>query len=277
MKKNILIRNGFVALALVFATFSAHTYQSQAPANRNGSPASNGNTCAVSGCHSGPNITDQTVTITTDIPASGFQNNTEYNITIEGNRGTSTATTSGFEASFEAGGNFEGMISTASFPNVKTVGVGNFATHNGKKPFIAGVTTWMFKWNSGNAPDGTTIYAAINFANNNGNKNGDIILSESLTLMKAQNISIDENVVSHLNVFPNPASNELTISFANNGNSQNRILLYDLQGSLVKELFNGKINSKFKESYSISDLAPGIYILNIQNENGLKQEQIIVQ
>ena len=135
MKKNLLIRNGFVVSAIVFATFSAHTFQSQAPASRNGSPASNGNTCAVSGCHSGPNATDQTITITTDIPATGFLSNTDYNITIEGNKGTSSATTSGFEASFEAAGNFEGTISTASNPNVKTVGAGNFMTHNGKKSF----------------------------------------------------------------------------------------------------------------------------------------------
>lgn len=277
MKKNLLFRNGFVAMAVLLATFSAYTNQNQAPSNRNGSPASSGNTCAVSGCHSGPMQTDQVLTITSDIPANGFAENTDYTITVTGNRGTSAATTSGFEASVESTNGFEGSLSVAGFTTTKLVGVGRFATHNGKQGFSGGASSWSFNWNSGTAPDGTTIYAALNFANNNGAKNGDIVVSQSLPLMKAQSISIDENSFANLKIFPNPASDELNISFSSEGTTRNSVVLYDMQGRLVKDLFEGKVTDEFNSTYSISDLSPGIYILNIQNEKGFKQQRIIVQ
>ena len=48
-------------------------------------------------------------------------------------------------------------------------------------------------------------------------------------------------------------------------------------GLYYKELFNGKIAGEFIGTYTTSDLSPGMYILNIQNEKGFKQERIIVQ
>ena len=274
MKKHLLIRNGFVASAVLFATISAYTSSSQAPPNRNGSPSSNNMTCGV--CHSGPSVSSQTVSITSDIPASGFQANTDYNITVTGNLGGASASTSGFEASAESSSGFEGMISAGSASNVKTVGMGNFASHDGDQPFTAGESSWTFVWNSGMAPDGTTVYAVVNFANGNGTTSGDVVLTKSMQLMKSQNISIDEKSIANLKTFPNPASDILTISFTN-GVPNNTLELYDMQGRLVKELFSGKIAGEFSESYSVSDLSPGIYILNIQNEKGFKQERIIVQ
>ena len=276
MKKHLLIRNGFVASAVLVATISAHTFSSQAPPNRNGGPASNSVTCANPSCHSGPSVSSQTVSITSDIPASGFQANTDYNITVTGNLGGASASTSGFEASAESSSGFEGMISAGSASNVKTVGMGNFASHDGDQPFTAGESSWTFVWNSGMAPDGTTVYAVVNFANGNGTTSGDVVLTKSMQLMKSQNISIDEKSIANLKTFPNPASDILTISFTN-GVPNNTLELYDMQGRLVKELFSGKIAGEFSESYSVSDLSPGIYILNIQNEKGFKQERIIVQ
>lgn len=277
MKKHLLLRNGFVASAILFATISAHTFSSQAPPNRNGSPASNGVSCANSSCHSGPGTSGQTVTITSDIPASGFEANTDYNITVTGSLGGATASTSGFEASAESGSGFEGSISTGGASNVKIVGMGNFASHNGDQAFSGGTSAWSFKWNSGMAPDGTTIYAAVNFANGDGGTSGDVVLTKSIQLTKSQNISIEENSVANLNVFPNPTSGELNVTFTNNGISESNIVVYDMQGRLVKELFNGKIAGEFINTYTTSDLSPGMYILNIQNEKGFKQERIIVQ
>ncbi len=278
MKKHLLLRNGFVASAILFASISAYTFSSQAPPNRNGSPASNGITCANSSCHSGPGLTGQMVTISTDIPASGFEENTEYTITVTGDWSmASSGNRSGFEASVESGGGFEGPISTGGASNVKTVGMGNFVSHNGDQAFTAGSTVWSFKWNSAMAPDGTTVHAVINFANGDGGTSGDVVLTKSLQLSKVQNISIDENSIANLKTFPNPASTVLNISFVNEGVSNNSLKLYDLQGRLVKELFNGTIAGEFNERYSVLDLSPGMYILNIQNEKGFIQERIIVQ
>jgi hypothetical protein len=277
MKKHLLLRNGFVASAILFASISAHTFSSQAPPNRNGSPASNGVTCANSSCHSGSS-SGQIITITSDIPTSGFEENTDYTFTVTGDWSAATgANTSGFEASLESTSGFEGTLSSGGNSNVKLVGMGNFASHNGDQGFTSGMTEWSFNWNSGMAPDGTSVYAVINFANGDGGTSGDNVLTKSLQLTKAQNISIGENSIANLKTFPNPTTDVLNISFSNEGISDNSLKLYDMQGRLVKDLYSGKITGEFNESFIISDLSPGIYILNIQNEKGFIQERIIVQ
>lgn len=277
MKKQILIRNGFVASAILFATISAHTFSSQAPPNRNGSLSSNGVSCANPSCHSGSG-SGQTVTITSDIPATGFQENTDYTFTVTGDWSSAmNANTSGFEASVESASGFEGTLSTGGNSNVKLVGMGNFASHNGDQGFTSGITEWSFSWNSGMAPDGTSVYAVINFANGDGGTSGDNVLTKSLQLTKAQNISIEENSIANLKTFPNPSSGVLNVSFMNKGITDNSLILYDMQGRVVKELYRGTVSGEFNESYSVLDLNAGIYILNIQNDKGFKQEQVIVQ
>lgn len=277
MKKQLLIRNGFVASAILFATLSAHTFSSQAPANRNGSPASNGVTCANSSCHSGSG-SGQTVAITSDIPSSGFQENTDYTFTVTGDWSSAmNANTSGFEASVESASGFEGTLSTGGNSNVKLVGMGNFASHNGDQGFTSGMTEWSFSWNSGMAPDGSRVYAVINFANGDGGTSGDHVVTKSLQLTKAQNISIEENSIANLKTFPNPTTDVLNVSFINEGITDNSLKLYDMQGRLVKDLYSGAVSGEFNESFSVRELNSGIYILNIQNEKGFKQERIIVQ
>lgn len=278
MKKHVLLRNGIVASAMLFASISAYTSSSQSPANRSGSPASNSATCASSGCHSGPSASDQSIIISTDIPATGFKSNTDYTITITGDRGTASAARAGFTASVETNSGFEGMISTGGSSGVTTVGLGNFASHAGTQSFSGSTVSWSFTWNSGNAPDGTTIYTAVNFANGNGTTSGDVILSETLQLMKDQNnVSIAENNITDMKVFPNPAQEELNISFTNNGVSENTILLIDLQGRVVKTLAKSNMSGVFNKTYSINDLSAGLYILTIQNDKGVIQERITVQ
>lgn len=268
---------GIAAVAILLATLSAHTFSSQGPPNRNGSPASNNITCANASCHNGSG-SGQTITITSNIPATGFQENTDYTFTVTGDWSTAVnANTSGFQASVESTSGFEGTLSTGGNANVKLVGMGNFATHNGDQGFTAGISEWTFGWNSGTAQDGSSVYAVINFANGNGGTSGDHVLTKTLQLSKAQNIAIQENTITKLKTFPNPTSGVLNVSFMNSGSSENSLILYDLQGRLVKVLFQGTSSGEFNETYSVSDLNAGIYVLIIQNEKGFKREQIIVK
>ena len=194
MTSKLLTKSSLVASAIVLASFNAFTWSSQAPANANGSPASNGNTCANPNCHSGPAVSDQTVSISTNIPASGFVGNTDYTITVTADRGMSTASTSGFSVSVESGAGSEGTLSLGANNNVTLTGMNEFATHNSDQAFSGGQSVWTFNWNSGsNTPDGTIIYTAVNFANNNGMASGDVIVTETLTLTKdGGNISVAE-------------------------------------------------------------------------------------
>ncbi len=174
-------------LSVLFATIGASlisyqgfTNSSGAPSGRTGSPQSS-STCATAGCHTSGSITNQTVSITTTIPASGYQANTNYTVTVTANDGSSGAGTIGFQASVE---DAMGHVGTLSSPSTGAQINGSYATHtfSGNSSSM-GVNTWTFTWNPGaNPPANATVYTAINFANGNGGTSGDNIATQTLAL-----------------------------------------------------------------------------------------------
>jgi diacylglycerol kinase family enzyme len=71
---------------------------------------------------------------------------------------------------------------------------------------------------------------------------------------------------SSLAIFPNPVKDVLTINY---DNAISQIDVYDINGKLVKTFttVNGTIN--------LSDLSNGVYMLNIQTEEGLVIRKIV--
>ena len=65
-------------------------------------------------------------------------------------------------------------------------------------------------------------------------------------------------------LFPNPASERITIAFANTQNQQLVFSIFDTQGKLVKTLFRGAVmNGPNEFSFSASALVAGNYLLVI--------------
>jgi hypothetical protein len=166
------------------------TNSSGAPANRSGSPASSSNTCASAGCHSGGSVTNQTITISSTIPATGYQANTTYTVTVAANNMNSMTTgTIGFTASVEDATGHVGTLSSAGSGAQIS---GSFATHtfSGLSASM-GTRSWTFDWNSGaNPPANASVYAAVNFANADGWTAGDIIGSQSQTYSLMQTVVV---------------------------------------------------------------------------------------
>ena len=75
--------------------------------------------------------------------------------------------------------------------------------------------------------------------------------------------SIVNSEVDYFNIYPNPASDELTIQFSDNLNHV--ILIYDMYGKLVLS----KITSE-TEILNISNLSNGIYIIKIDDRQNKK-------
>lgn len=180
-------------LSVLFATIGASLISYQgftnsggAPVGRNGSPQSS-STCA--SCHSSGSITNQTVSITTNIPASGYQANTTYTVTITANDGSTSSGTIGFQASVEdAAGHVGSLSSAGSGAQIN----GSYATHtfSGTSSSM-GMRTWTFDWNPGaNPPANATVYAAINFANGNGGTSGDNIATQTLALSQFTAVAV---------------------------------------------------------------------------------------
>jgi len=275
--KKFITKGSLVASAVLFAGISAYTFSGQAPAQRTGSPASSGVTCANSSCHSGPAATDQSITITTDIPTSGFVDNTDYNITITADRGTAAAMRAGFQVSIEGAGAHQGSI-VAINSNTTLTGLNKYITHKGKQVFTNDKSEWIFKWNSGTgAQTGTTIYTAVNFANNNNNKTGDVIATETLSLTAASGIGISEDFIADVKLYPNPTSDFIQVKFSALGFEKYDINLYGIDGRLLNTLFSDDISGAFNQRFDVSSYAAGTYILMIESAGKVSHQKLFIQ
>ncbi len=198
------MKKRYAILAFALATLPALTNSSGPSGGKSGSPASGSQTC--SSCHSGASISTQTVNISTDIPSTGFVPNTNYLITVTNATGGASNPKSGFQASVESAGH-QGSLTAGTGSKVVN---SNFVTHTSSGNSVSnGQAAWTFTWNSGNAPDGTTIYVASMFANGNNATSGDAVTTQTLGLTRST-LSIDEPQLA-VGLMPNPARDFVTL------------------------------------------------------------------
>lgn len=79
------------------------------------------------------------------------------------------------------------------------------------------------------------------------------------------NLSLDNQLVSDIKMYPNPAKNNLTFDSLNTSNQIESITIHDVHGKLVATYSN------FEEqliTISTESLTPGIYIIEISNTKG---------
>ncbi len=84
---------------------------------------------------------------------------------------------------------------------------------------------------------------------------------------------IEENLSNSLSVYPNPASDELNVSFEANGDYV--IAILDLQGRMVAAQTLTGLTGTQTVKFPVSDLAKGSYIVKISTE-GVSQTQNVV-
>lgn len=81
-------------------------------------------------------------------------------------------------------------------------------------------------------------------------------------------LSTTSIVAAKFKVYPNPSEDILYIDRLENSDVQ-KVLIVDMTGKIVKE------TSSFTNSITISELKTGIYILNIQTNEGIAKKRII--
>jgi hypothetical protein len=100
----------------------------------------------------------------------------------------------------------------------------------------------------------------ITGANGNHKK---LIMNTTFWLVNNLVTSIENNQPSSFNIFPNPFSDELTISLAENKNSAFEII--NLSGQVV---YGFTVGEKFSATIDLSFLTPGMYILQNKESKG---------
>ncbi|MEZ4979918.1 MAG: T9SS type A sorting domain-containing protein, partial [Chitinophagales bacterium] len=77
---------------------------------------------------------------------------------------------------------------------------------------------------------------------------------------------INELGLSALSLYPNPASKNVVLSFTTDVNGEYQVKFYSTIGKLI---FSDKseVSGSFSKSYDLSELAAGVYLVEISNDN----------
>ena len=96
-----------------------------------------------------------------------------------------------------------------------------------------------------------------------------------MAINRVSTLGINESIVSeNINIYPNPAKDFITID-ANDINSQiEQVNILSVQGQIVSLIIN-KDESKML-NIPLQNIAEGIYLLQIQTNNGIIKKQIVV-
>lgn len=86
----------------------------------------------------------------------------------------------------------------------------------------------------------------------------------------------DWAMAANLTIFPNPASDELTISFFNTSSEQVRVSLLGADGKLIA-VSVAKPFSQYTESTDVTSLASGMYMVRFETAMGTEVRKVIVK
>lgn len=276
MRKKILTLTALVTVATIFVGSiynNAHTNPDGSPNGRTGSPGDGGNTCAISGCHTGFTVGTKSNVFTSNIPVEGYTPGTKYTITATA-RSSANRNTFGFQVSPQTNAGVLVGTMTSTSAGTKLTGGGKYLTHTQSGlTGSGGVKSWSFDWTAPVAGTGdVTFYGSFNHANGNGGTSGDSIFKATYVIKeKAVSIGINNDDLSNLGftIYPNPASNYVYIK-NDKGVVYNSIEVYDLSGKLIYKLNEEEeINLDLQFKLNLNNLEKGLYLIKISNKSEL--------
>jgi len=270
----------FTLLVIAFLSIndSAYTFSTGAPAGKTGSPGDEGISCNSTYCHSGPAAgSGENIAISVIQPLG----QDSYRISIEvSNTGGMQYDKVGFQACVEDNlGAKIGEISLVDpirtkFPN----GNSDYVTHTlaGSAPSDNFLHFWEFDWTPPVNFEGqaANVYVASILSNNNNQNNGDVYVANHHTFNVS--VSIEEPGLFDFSVYPNPAKDEIHISFSQKQQEDLVILLYDFKGSETV-LFDGKWNQNAESIVLPIHISSGLYTLEVRSIYGRSTEVLAIQ
>ncbi len=92
------------------------------------------------------------------------------------------------------------------------------------------------------------------------------------------NISVEENQgIGSLKAWPNPAKQNLNLSFATDINASYEVHMYSVSGQLVYSEQMDNFSGHYKNSIDISQLPAGIYMLKVSGNNQQLNQKVVVE
>lgn len=120
--------------------------------------------------------------------------------------------------------------------------------------------------------NGTTHKVLVNFVSDNYEEGTGFTLTyETLT-------GIEENSgLSNIEVYPNPASSVLNVNLTNETNGQLSFKVTDMTGKVISVENVENYGGELHHTINVSNLAKGMYILNIESKQGKNIRKFIVE
>lgn len=223
-----------------------------------GSPGDSGNNCT--SCHGGGSF-GASVSVTTNIPVTGYELNTNYTITVNNN---STATRHGFQLTAEKNTDNTKVGSFTASGDVQVVNSGTHVTHTNPNQ-----NSWQFTWTSPATDQGrVTFYVASVAANGNGSFTGDqVVTGDSGSI---SSLSIEGQELLTFSMYPNPSTDFLTVQLPS-GTETADVGVYDYTGRLM---VNQKVTQQSK-TIDVKDLSRGLYVVKVNSASKIAAKQFI--
>ena len=99
---------------------------------------------------------------------------------------------------------------------------------------------------------------------------GNLVSLTNITSLDEQFLQLSNS----LNLYPNPSNGQFTLEFDDASNLPDRVLMYDLNGRVVREL-SSSVNTI--NSFDVSDLSKGTYFVQIVQGENIAMKKLIVQ
>jgi hypothetical protein len=258
MKKHYIFK--FLLLLIPVSAFTLLSFSSGRDSAFSGSPGDNNN---CTHCHTGAAASNSNISITTNIPNTGYAFNTEYDITINNSAGK---VRNGFQVTAEKDSD-NSKVGTFSTPGTDTKAVNN-GTRITHKSAGTNQSSWSFKWTSPSSEQGKITFYGASVSGNGSGSGGDLVFlgksnsSPSLSISEANRLQFD--------LFPNPASERVTIQLPL-GLDKATVQFYDYLGKLALTHHVTNSNNKI----NVNDLSSGVYILKVLSNDKIGSQKFI--
>jgi hypothetical protein len=266
------------------------SYQTGSPAGYTGAPQ-DGVTCAVSGCHTsklddttnGSRLTVQL--LNNQSPVVNYAPGKSYTLKIRLRR--AGCVKMGFETTAFKGTKFvhAGSFIIGSNSNINfTPSNNDYVTHSFSGTAItdtvADATVWTVDWTAPPAGTGTVnFYTSGNATNDDATVLGDHIYTNKLAINESTSgIEEANNPFENIHIYPNPAHDNISVSYTLSEVSNTGIEVTDLNGRQVQRLFYGKQQpGEHTFSAKLDDMPAGMYFLRISSVHGAVYRKLSIR
>lgn len=177
-----------------------------------------------------------------------------------------------------------GMFGTFGVPVTSNCQIYSYATTNPYPTCVshnqASASPFMFTWVAPSSGTGY-LYCDVLGVNLNGNVSGDRVsgvYSLTLTPYAASGIQQQEVSINAINVYPNPAKENITINYTLGESGNIDVKLYTIDGTMLVHLLNATVNAgtQSHQLHIPPGTSKGVYFLKIEINGAQKTQKLML-